>query len=85
MWYVISIKNEKDKRYAFLERIPLCNNLVGYASHDGVEFMMLCKTKKHAIEVANGWNDGYRANGNFIYDEYETANNCKVESYVEGA
>lgn len=60
-WYVFSIMDEDGKFYAFAERIPNSNNLVGYAKQ--AHTMNRCSTKREAVETADEWNKAFIKNG----------------------
>lgn len=65
VWYVFNCKNHQEKYWAFAKRIPRNYNLVSYATMPNVITMNACNSKEEALKIAEGWNEQYKANGNY--------------------
>ena len=62
----------RNGRYAaHLMRVSGSDNLVRRLSNDGVDFANLFPTRKEAAAVVHQWNEGFRDNGLFLYDDKE--------------
>ena len=67
VWYVISRKNESGM-YAFAHRIPMNNNIASFVKDfPNIEWMNACPTKKRACEIAEAWNEQFKANGTYMF------------------
>ena len=67
VWYVISRKN-KDGMYAYAQPIGRYINIASFVKDfPDIETMNACNTKKRAKEIAQAWNEQYKANGTYMF------------------
>ena len=69
--FVIVLGDEDGKLQAFAQKIPenqnlahLCNWYEQYGTQT-VAVLHYCKSYKRACEIANAWNESYKANGTY--------------------
>ena len=77
-YYVVTIFEEKEnwnewwdknKYYAYAERVDNCNNLKDYFSRDNIHTVNAFPTFKEAKETADFWNECYKKNGSYLYSK----------------
>lgn len=61
IFVVYTREKERIGLYAIAEKIPRCENLVGHIRD--CKTFNVCSTWREAQEVANQWNDDFKANG----------------------
>lgn len=72
--YMVVSVTENGKHVAYVLNTSGSNNLVSVlAGVRGLTSANVCKTRKAAAEIANDWNERYKANGTYMYAEEETA------------
>ena len=63
----INIK-ENGKYYAFVEPFSDSDNALAKLYHKNMTSVNVYSTKKKAAEIASFWNDCYRKNGTYLFD-----------------
>ena len=67
VFMVVSV-SENGKNYAYALRFGACNNLVSVLSHiANLVSANVCDTWAAAKEIANAWNEAYKANGTYLF------------------
>lgn len=67
-YVAVAMEENNGKRYARVERLSENEDITSrWVPHDGANwkplFGQLCPTKKCAEEIADGWNDDFKAQG----------------------
>lgn len=65
---VIAIE-ENNKRYAYAHAVPYSDNLLTLTKIKNAVCVLPVKTKKSAKEIAGAWNDAYKQNECYLFDE----------------
>ena len=66
-WMVIDTE-ENGKSYAFAHRWLNANNLLSvHQQFPTARTIMICDTKKHAMEIAKAWREAAKANGTYMF------------------
>ena len=66
--FVVFCVEEKNKRYAYADTIKTGENLVYHINRAHCTICHVCETRKQADELANRWNEDYKANGTYIFN-----------------
>ena len=67
-FYVMVIKNEYGKRYAYADAIQNSNDLLSmFQSIKNLETVNACDTRHDADEIAHYWNETYKVNGTYAF------------------
>lgn len=66
-YFAVQIK-ENEKYYAYVIKTSEYENLVSLFKIKGIVSANIFETKKHADEVVNAWNNGYKTNGKYLFD-----------------
>lgn len=65
----ISVTIEKSgKRCAFAIAVSPSDNLLHALDIAGISAANICQSKREAQEIAQAWNDSYRANGSYLWE-----------------
>lgn len=68
--YIAVIAEENGKRYAYGIKASTMLNLVAMLKdHKHLVAGNVCETKKHMVELVNNWNEGFRQNGCYMFDD----------------
>ena len=68
-WYAITVK-ENGLYYSYAAKIANCNNLVSFfASIKNLYSVNACETKKEASLLVTFWNDTYKANKTYMFQD----------------
>lgn len=67
LWAVVEREPEKGKYVAYAYSFLRNHNLVGIV--ENYSTFMICESKKKAVELADYWNDCYKANGTYALDK----------------
>ena len=65
-WIAAQIK-ENGKSYAYALRVSTSDNLLSKLIRESIVADKLCATKKQAAEIVTAWNEGYKANGSYMF------------------
>lgn len=65
-WIAAQIK-ENGKSYAYALRVSTSDNLVSKLSRESIVAANICESKKQAAEIVTTWNEGYKANGSYMF------------------
>lgn len=69
IYAVFSKATAGGKRYAYTEAINIKgNNLYAILRMENADVCEVCETRKQAEEMANRWNEDYKANGTSIFN-----------------
>lgn len=74
--YIVVTTTENGKNVSFaVDFAGSCNLVSVLASIPGLTSANICKSKKAAAEIADDWNECYKANGTYMYavNEEKTA------------
>jgi len=67
VWYVLS-RCIDGKRYAHAFRLRMNQNIASFVKdYPDIEWMNACETMKLAKEIAQAWNDSFKANGTYMF------------------
>jgi hypothetical protein len=66
-YIVINIK-ENEKYYAYAVKISTMDNLLSKLEIPNIYSANFFGTKKHTDEIVKSWNDAYKANGTYLFD-----------------
>lgn len=69
---VTATENGKNISYA-LDFAGSCNLVSVLAGIPGLTSANVCKSKRAAAEIADDWNECYKANGTYLFDTREGA------------
>ena len=67
-YYVAVSIQENEKYYAYAIKVNESDNLLSKLKIKGIMHANICNTKKHAESVVNHWNDAYKNNGTYLFD-----------------
>ena len=67
-FYVAVQIEENGKYYAYAIKTSEAGNLISQLQIKGITSANIFETKKRAGEVVNAWNNGYKANGKYLFD-----------------
>lgn len=66
--YMVVTVTENGKHFSYVLGAPGSNNLVSVlAGIRGLTSANVCKSRKAAAEIADDWNESYKANGTYMY------------------
>lgn len=68
-YFAVTIQ-ENNKNYAFVMKISENENIAERIKHPSIIIAQLCSTKKAAAYVVNHWNACYKANGEYMFDDF---------------
>ena len=69
IYAVFSKATAGGKRFAYVGAIKIKgNNLYGVLAVENADVCEVCETRKQAEEMANSWNEDYKANGTSIFN-----------------
>ena len=72
--YMVVTITEDGKYISYVLDAPGSYNLVSVLSGiRGLTSANVCKSRKAAAEIAECWNDGYKANGTYMFSDGEEA------------
>lgn len=60
---------ENGKYYSWAQKSASNNNLLSVLAVKNLISANICDTFKKAKEIVSAWNDTYRANGTYLYDD----------------
>lgn len=67
--YLIVVVTENNKHYAYMLKVPGCNNLWSMLKDiPGISSANICDSMKAARELVIGWNQDYKNNGTYLFD-----------------
>ena len=73
-YYVVS-EHENGKNYAFALTVNDCNNLLSiFGNYKHAEIVHPCASRIKAEELALNWNNAYKENGTYMFQENNTIN-----------
>ena len=68
-YYALTV-SENGKNYSYVLKVSESNNLLAVLKyHKNLTIVHQCETKKKAVELVNFWNESYKANGTYMFDE----------------
>ena len=68
-FYLAVQEEHTGKYFAFVIRYYNCNNLLAtLEQYPNLKTVNICESKKQAEELATRWNEGYKANGTYLFD-----------------
>lgn len=72
--YMVVTVTESEKNFSYVLCVSGSSNLVSVLSGiRGLTSANVCKSRKAAAEIAECWNDGYKANGTYMFSAGEEA------------
>ena len=66
-YFVATIK-ENDKLYSYVIKTNKSDNILYKINVKNVQYVMLCDTKKEACRIASTWNNQYKENGTYLFE-----------------
>lgn len=66
-FYYVVVKSVSDKHYAYVDKVAENCNIVTRWATSLTTAVHHCETKKKAEELANYWNECYKANGTYMF------------------
>ena len=67
-YYILITIMENDKYYSYVLTVPESDNLISKLRIKNIYNAMICSTKKSAAEIVEMWNDTYKCNGSYMFD-----------------
>ena len=71
--YIAAVTTENEKHYAYIIKIPGNANawhiLKDHNKHNSLHIAHICETRKQAREVVQQWNEAYKSNGSYMFDD----------------
>lgn len=67
--YIVVSIQEDGKNYAYVIKHHNSNNLTSALKIKGIKAANICDTKKEAEKTATYWNECYKKNGTYMFDE----------------
>ena len=67
--YIAVTVAEAGKYYSYVVKVALCDNLVCKLRIKDIVSANICSSKKQASELVERWNDSYKANGKYMFQE----------------
>ena len=68
-YYIAVTIKENEKYYSYVLPVPESNNLIAALKIKNIYNAMICNTKKSAGEIVNAWNETYKNNNSYLFDE----------------
>ena len=68
-FYIAVTVEENGKYYAYAVIVSQNDNVLSKLAIKGILHANICETKKKCIEIVNLWNNSYKANGTYIFDD----------------
>lgn len=61
---------EKGKHYSYVLPVGHSSNILSvFAGIVNLSFVLICNTKKEAAATIKAWNEAYKTNGTYLFDE----------------
>lgn len=60
---------ENQEFYAYVVPVSDCDNLISKLNIKGIKYANIFSTKKEASKVVEQWNESYKTNGAYLFDE----------------
>lgn len=67
-YYIAVTIQENEKYYSYVLTVPECINLIKALEIKNIYNALICSTKKSAAEIVEMWNDTYKCNGSYMFD-----------------
>jgi hypothetical protein len=67
-YLAITIK-ENEKYYSYVLTVPESINLIAALKIKNIYNAMICRTKKTAGEIVDIWNETYKHNNSYLFDD----------------
>lgn len=68
-YYALTV-SENGKNYSYVLKVNASKNLLSTLKcHKNLTIVHQCESKKKAVELVNLWNERYKANGTYMFDE----------------
>lgn len=67
-YYIAVTVQENEKYYSYVLTVPESDNLISKLRIKNIYNAMICSTKKSAAEIVKAWNDTYKYNGSYMFD-----------------
>lgn len=68
-YYALTV-SENGKNYSYVLKVKASTNLWAILKcHKNLTIVHQCDSKKKAVELVNFWNESYKANGTYMFDE----------------
>jgi len=59
---------EFGKYYSYVVKVAQSDNVLSKLAIKNIVTANICPTKKCAADLVTGWNNGYKANGTYMFD-----------------
>lgn len=66
--FVVFVIEESGKYYAYADTIKTGENLIYYIKRAHCIICHLCESRRQADDLANRWNEEYKANDTYMYN-----------------
>ena len=67
--FYLAVTIEKNgKYYSTIERVSTSDNVVSFMQRKNYKYVNICESKKKAEDLAESWNDSYKATGIYLFD-----------------
>lgn len=67
--YIAVTIEENNKFYSYVLKINDNDNLVSKLNIKNINYATLCKTKKQAYNLVENWNNNFKVNQTYMFDE----------------
>lgn len=68
-YYFAVTVSESGKNYSYMLKASQSDNLLNKLAIPNITAANICPTKKCAIDLATHWNECYKLNGTYMFDE----------------
>jgi hypothetical protein len=68
-YYIAVTIKENEKYYSYVLPVYESDNLLSKLKIKNIYTAMICSTKKSAREIVTAWNDTYKYNKRFLFDD----------------
>jgi hypothetical protein len=68
-YYIAVTIQENEKYYSYVLTVPESDNLISKLRIKNIYNAMICSTKKSAAAIVEAWNDTYKYNKCYLFDD----------------
>lgn len=67
--YFAAVTTKNGKNYAYAIRVPVNTNILNIIKQHNPKILHTCETKKQARDFVTLWNESYKNNGTYMFDD----------------
>jgi hypothetical protein len=68
-YYIAVTIKENEKYYSYVLRVPESDDLISKLRIKNIYNALICRTKKHAREIVEIWNNSYKHTNCYLFDD----------------